>query len=403
MAQSNKATKARYISPKKCFLLYRKKQLIKTMKRILSLSLLTICIALLGFKNIEEHPTLEIGAAAPNFNLKGTDGKMYTLNSFAKAKLLVVVFTCNHCPTAQSYEERIKKLVTDYQAKGVQVIAISPNDPVSVRLDEMGYTDLGDSYNDMKIRAKEHHFNFPYLYDGDTEVASKKYGPVATPHAFIFDQKRILRYSGRIDDVEKPTGTPKNHDTRRALDELLADKPVTVSKTKTFGCSIKWGGKRELAAQEKVDWAKEPVALESIDEAGIKSLLKNDSGKLRLINVWATWCGPCVAELPDFMTINRMFRQRDFELVTVSADKPDKKDKALATLKRLQASNKNYIFNSDDAYKLIELIDPKWQGALPYTLLIEPNGKVVYQKQGTINPQEMKRIIVDNPSVGRYY
>ncbi|MEA5429603.1 redoxin domain-containing protein [Arcicella lustrica] len=373
------------------------------MKRILILSLLTICVGIFGFKNIEEHPTLEIGSPAPNFNLKATDGKMYSLNSFAKAKVLVVVFTCNHCPTAQAYEERIKKLVTEYKTKGVQIIAISPNDPVSVRLDEMGYTDLGDSFNDMKIRAKEHQFNFPYLYDGDTEEASKKFGPVATPHVFIFDQKRILRYSGRIDDVEKPAGTPKNHDTKNAIEALLADKPVAISKTKTFGCSVKWGGKRELAAQEKIDWAKEPVSLETIDEGGIKNLLKNNSGKLRLINVWATWCGPCVAELPDFMTINRMYRLRDFELVTISADKPDKKDKALATLKRLQASTKNYIFNSDDAYKLIELIDPKWQGALPYTLLVEPNGKIVYQKQGTINPQEMKRIIVDNPSVGRVY
>ena len=373
------------------------------MKKLIILACFTICVSLWSFKNIEEHPTLAIGATAPNFNLKGVDGKMYSLNSFAKAKVLAVVFTCNHCPTAQAYEERIKKIVTDYQPKGVQVVAISPNDPVSVRLDEMGYTDLGDSYNDMKIRAKEHHFNFPYLYDGDSEEASKKYGPVATPHIFIFDQQRVLRYSGRIDDVEKPSGTPKNNDARNTIEELLANKAVTVSKTKIFGCSIKWGGKRELAYQEKLDYAKEPVTIEVIDDEGIKSLLKNDSGKLRLINVWATWCGPCVAELPDFLTINHMYRLRDFEFITISADKPNKKDKALATLTRLQASNKNYIFNSEDAYKLIELIDPKWQGALPYTLLVEPNGKVVYQKQGQINPQEMKRIIVENPSVGRYF
>ena len=369
------------------------------MKKMLNI---LIIIALFSFKS-DEHPTLAIGSVAPDFNLKGVDGKMYSLKSFAKAKILMIVFTCNHCPTAQAYEARLKKITADYKAKGVQVIAISPNDAKSVRLDEMGYTDLGDSYPDMQNRAKIAGFNFPYLYDGETEITSKKYGPIATPHVFIFDEKRILRYSGRVDDVEKPTGTPKNFDTRNALDNLLAGQNVAVEKTKVFGCSVKWAEKEELTNKEKQSWAKEEVNIESIDDEGIKQLLKNDTKKLRLINVWATWCGPCVAEIPDFLNINRMYRQRDFEFVTISADKPDKKDKALTTLKRLQASSKNYIYNSDDIYKLIELIDPKWQGALPYTLLVEPNGKIVYQKQGAINPLKMKTLIVENPIIGRYF
>jgi peroxiredoxin len=369
------------------------------MKKLLTLLFISF---LFSFKS-EDIPTLEIGSPAPDFNLKGVDGKMYSLKSFAKAKILVIVFTCNHCPTAQAYEERLKKLTSDYQSKGVQVVAISPNSAIGLRLDEMGYTDLGDTYQDMVLRAKDAAFNFPYLFDGDTEIASKKYGPIATPHVFIFDEKRILRYSGRIDDVEKPSKTPKSFDTRNAIEALLAGQKVPVEKTKTFGCSVKWASKETLANTEKESWAKEPVSIESIDDEGLKKLLKNDSGKLRLINVWATWCGPCVAELPDFLNINRMYRGRDFEFVTICADKPDRKEKALTTLKKLQASSKNYIYNSDDVYKLIELVDPKWQGALPYTLLVEPNGKIVYQKQGAINPQKMKKLIVENPLIGRYF
>jgi peroxiredoxin len=369
------------------------------MKLMFNLFIISI---LLSFK-ADEHPTLAIGSVAPDFNLKGVDGKMYSLKSFANAKILMVVFTCNHCPTAQAYETRLKKIVSDYKTKGVQVVAISPNDAKSVRLDEMGYTDLGDTYQDMQNRAKIAGFNFPYLYDGETEITSLKYGPIATPHVFIFDEKRILRYSGRVDDVEKPSGTPKNLDTRNALDNLLAGQKVAVEKTKVFGCSVKWAEKEELTNKERESWAKEEVSIESIDDEGLKQLLKNDTKKLRLINVWATWCGPCVAEIPDFLNINRMYRHRDFEFVTISADKPDKKDKALATLKRLQASSKNYIYNSDDIYKLIELIDPKWQGALPYTLLVEPNGKIVYQKQGAINPLKMKTLIVENSLIGRYF
>ena len=360
-------------------------------------------ILFFGFIKIHDPKTLEIGAAAPDFNLKGTDGKMYTLSSFSKSKILMIVFTCNHCPTAQAYESRIKQLVTDYKSKGVQVVAISPNDPSGIQLDELGYSDLSDSYEEMILRAKEQNFNFPYLFDGGTQEVANKYGPIATPHVFIFDEKRILRYSGRIDDVEDPKKTPKNFDTRNALDALVANKPVPVEKTKTFGCSIKWAEKIKLSKSEIEEWAKEPVALDTIDEAGIQNLLKNNSKKLRLINVWATWCGPCVNELPDFMTINKMYRRRDFELITISADKLGKADKALQILQKIHASNKNYIFKGDDTYKMIDLIDKDWQGALPYTLLVEPNGKVIYQKQGAIDPAKMKTLIVDHPLIGRVY
>src|SRR5579872_4654436 len=187
-----------------------------------------------------EHPTLAIGSAAPDLSLKGVDDKTYSLASFSGARVLVVVFTCNHCPTAQAYEDRLIRLTADYKDKGVAVVAIMPNDPSSIRLDELGYTDMGDSFEEMKRRAAERNFNFPYLYDGKTEAASLKYGPIATPHVFIFDKDRKLRYSGRVDDVEKPAKTPHTLDARNAIDALLTNKEVPVKTTKVFGCSIKW-------------------------------------------------------------------------------------------------------------------------------------------------------------------
>lgn len=352
---------------------------------------------------VEDPVTLSIGAKAPDFKLPGTDGKIYSLASFSKANILVIIFTCNHCPTAQAYEDRMIQLTKDYKTKGVSVIAISPNDPESVTLNELGYTDLSDSFEEMKLRAKQMKYNFPYLYDGKTQSVSKAYGPVTTPHVFIFDKERKLRYQGRIDDVEKPSKTPNHLDTRNAIDALLANNNPAVETTKVFGCSVKWAEKKGYQEKLREEWAKEPVDIEMIDEAGIKELLKNNSDKLRLINVWATWCGPCVTEFPDFITINRMYRGRDFEFITISADDPANKEKALKFLKKNQASNKNYLFSIDDKYKLIETIDPKWQGALPYTILVEPGGKIVYGKQGRINPDEMKRTIVDNNLIGRFY
>ena len=353
------------------------------------------------FTNKNEPKTLEIGAKAPDFKLPGVDGKTYSLASFSKANILVMVFTCNHCPTAQAYEDRIIKLTSDFKNKGVALVAISPNDPDAVRLDELGYTDMGDSFEEMKLRSKQKKYNFPYLYDGATQKVANAYGPVVTPHVFIFDRERKLRYQGRIDDVEKPTKTPVNLDTRNAIDALLAGKEPPVTSTKVFGCSVKWASKKSKKQED--DWAKEAVDLKTIDEPGIRELLKNNSDKLKLINVWATWCGPCVTEFPDLMDIYHMYRGRDFEYVSISADDPANKEKVLKFLQKKMASCTNYIYDSDDKYKLIEAIDPKWQGALPYTILVEPGGKIVYGQQGRIDPAKMKMTIVENRLIGRYY
>lgn len=366
-----------------------------------------VVILLLAFTQFSfaqaNHTTLATGAAAPDFSLPGIDGKTYTLQSFKDAKVLAVVFICNHCPTSQAYENRLVKLTSDYAGKGVKVVAINPNNPASLRLDELGYSDVGDSFDDMKIRAKDKKFNFPYLYDGETEIASKKYGPVATPHIFIFDQARKLRYNGRIDDMENPAKTPKSLDAHNAIDALLAGKEVIVPVTKTFGCSIKWAEKQDWAQKAAITWANEPVKLDTIDAAGIANLIKNKSDKLRLINLWATWCGPCVAEFPELVTIMHLYRDRGLEFVTISADDPSRKDKALSFLKGKQASGPNYLYTGDDKYKMIEAVDPKWDGALPYTMLVNPDGKIIYGKQGIIDPEALKKIIWDDPTMGRIY
>jgi len=344
--------------------------------------------------------TLEIGQPAPDFSLPGVDGKTYGLDDFADAKVLVVVFTCNHCPTAEAYEGRIAQLAVAYRDKGVALVAISPNDPQAVRLDELGYTDVGDSFEDMKIRAKDLAFAFPYLYDGENQKVSRAYGPVATPHVFVFDNERKLRYSGRVDNSAKPDRVT-SHDTQAAIDAVLAGRAVPVERTRTFGCSIKWSDKRESARISLERWNQEEAKLEVIDKEGVKDLVANDSNKLRLINVWATWCGPCKAEFPDLVTMHRMYRKREFELVTISADSPERKKQVLKFLNEQHASCKNYVFEGETEYELAETLDPKWQGALPYTMLIAPGGKVLFRKQDRLDPLLVRKAIVEY--LGRVY
>ena len=343
-------------------------------------------------------PTLALGAAAPDFRLPGVDGRDWSLADFRDAKALVVVFNCNHCPTAQAYEGRLKKLVDDYKPLGVAVVVISPNDPRSVRLDELGYTDMGDSFEEMKTRAKDENFNFPYLYDGDSETVSRAYGPATTPHAFLFDAARRLRYVGRIDDSERES-LVQSRDLRVALDAVLAGREPAVAQTKPFGCSVKWAGKQELVKlfMEKV--AKEPVAVELVDAAGLAALRKGEGTKARLVNFWATWCGPCVTEFPDLVEINRMYRHRDFEFVTVAANYPDEKPEVLKFLTKQQASNRNLLLATKDKTALIEAFDPEWRGALPYTVLLSAKGDVLWKQEGAIDPLELKREILK--AIGR--
>jgi peroxiredoxin len=350
----------------------------------------------------QEVKVLPLNSIAPDFKLPGVDGNYHSLNDFKSAKVLLIIFTCNHCPTAQAYEDRIIQLVDDYKKQGVQVVAISPNSVNTLLPEELGYSDVGDSYKEMKIRASDKGFNFPYLYDGDTQETSIKYGPIATPHSFLFDSERKLKYTGMLDNSEKP-GTAHADVLRSSIDAVLLGVEILEPFTKTFGCSVKWGWKKSWTEKVNLDWAEKQVGLNEISEEGIRNLMKNNSDKLRLINIWATWCGPCVIEYPEFVQMHRMYMGRDFEFISVSADKVEQKGKALKFLSAKNSALQNYIFSGSDVYKLIEAVDPEWDGALPYTVLLEPGGKVVYKKMGTIDPLKLKKAIVDHPLIGRYY
>jgi peroxiredoxin len=173
--------------------------------------------------------TLSLGARAPDFDLPGIDGRKHSLSSFSGKPVLVVMFTCNHCPYVKDYEDRMVAIQRDYGAKGVQLVAINSND-------EKAYPE--DSFPEMVKRANAKGFNFPYLRDESQKVV-EAYGGVCTPHIFAFDKGRVLRYRGRIDD-SRDASKVSSSDLRNALNDMLAGKTVRVPDTRPFGCSIKW-------------------------------------------------------------------------------------------------------------------------------------------------------------------
>ena len=342
-----------------------------------------------------DHPILAIGAPAPDFALPGVDGKIHRLSDYKTSPFLMVMFICNHCPTSQLYEGRMKKLVADYGKKGVAFVAIQPNDPKAVRLSELGYTDVSDSLEDMKIRAAHRQFNFPYLYDGDAQTVSHAYGVQATPHVFLFDKERKLRYEGRIDNSQRESRV-KIQDARLALDAVLAAKPVEVTHTPAFGCSTKWKAKVDSQMQERKALEAEPVKLEMATAEELKTLRSNPSGKVLLVNFWATWCGPCLAEFPELLDTWRMFRRRDFDLVTVSTNYPDEKTGVLKTLQQQHASTRNLQFASEDTYAMQAAFDARWESGVPFTMVIAPGGRVIYQQQGEVDILALRRTILAN-------
>ena len=179
--------------------------------------------------------TLQLGESAPDFKLPNAnpavDHDEVSLGDFTN-DVLVVAFTCNHCPYVIQSEDRINAFVADYAEKGVDFVAINSNSTGTYK---------EDSYDHMVDRCKEKDFQFPYLRDEPQDVA-EAYGALRTPHFYVFDKDRKLRYTGRMDDQPRKPGEETTHELRDAVDDLLAGKEVRQPLTNPIGCNVKWDG-----------------------------------------------------------------------------------------------------------------------------------------------------------------
>jgi peroxiredoxin len=176
--------------------------------------------------------TLPIGTKAPDFSLKATDGKQYSLSDFSDAQTLVILFTCNHCPFVIGSDEQTRETALKFQSNGVKFVAINSNSPK---------THPNDDFDHMVQRMDEHKFPWPYLYDSTQEVA-KAYGALRTPHFYIFNKDRTLVYTGRGIDTPRDASQLTINDLDNALSDIAAGNPIATPVTNPIGCNVKWEG-----------------------------------------------------------------------------------------------------------------------------------------------------------------
>ena len=352
---------------------------------------------------------LPIGADLPNFSLPATDGKTYTPADFKDAKLLCIIFTSNHCPDAVAAAARMQQVHQDYKDKGVAVVAVNGNNAGALTPDELGYSPFNDSFEEMTPFAKDYGWTFPYLYDGEKQEFVTACGGQSTPHVFLFDAARKLRYTGRMDDAKRDPGAVDKSYLRDALDSLLAGTEVKEPTTRSFGCSTKWNFKKANVATDQASWEKKTVTVADLDAELSKKLAANDTKKLRLINFWSTTCGPCVKEFPDLIDTGRRFQNRQVELISISLDPvnlrptvskflesrhaalPDPIAKSLVEEGR---TTNNYHWTGGNPDAMAKAIDTEWTGALPHSVLIGPGGKILWRHTDGIDVVELRRQIL---------
>ena len=342
-----------------------------------------------------DRPRLAQGAAAPDFSLPGVDGKVHSLGEYAGSQVLAVVFTGNSCPASQLYEARLGKLAADYRDRGVSLVAVNPNKPAALQLQDLSFSDVGESLDDMKARAAHRQISYPYLSDGEAQAVTRAFGVVSTPHILVFDRDRKLQYEGRIDDNLREDAV-QSPDARHGIDAVLAGKPAPVARTRVSGCRVKGldGAANASQAQAEADTGDVPLTMAGAED--LKKLRQNGTGKLLLVNFWATWCAPCAREFPDLEATYRMYRSRSLEFVSVSVNDPEERAAVVKFLQEHRATHDNRLFATSDVYGLQAAFDPDMPAPVPYTVLLGPGGEVRYQELGELDTMKLRRAILAN-------
>jgi peroxiredoxin len=321
-------------------------------------------------------PAPPVGQSAPDFTLKDTAGRKHSLKDY-RGKPVVVGFIAARCNVSNAYAERLRSLAADYKAKGVVFLAVNSaaNEPVA----------------EIKDHAAQNKFDFTILKDDGNKVADL-YGAVRTPEMYVVDAAGVLRYHGRVDSSIEPRQV-KRHDLRETLDEVLAGKSVTTPETKAFGCLIV-RAKQPAAASAtfagKPQTAPAEAKIALLKPAEFLKLKEQTKGQVLVVNFWATWCGPCVAEFPEFVKLDAEYAAKGVKIIAISADEvSDLQSKVIPFVRTQKALFDVYVQNVEDPQEMIDVVTKDWEGALPATFVYDRQGRLSYSRFGIIDREEL--------------
>ncbi len=313
-----------------------------------------------------------VGQPAPEFNITDLTGKSHALRDY-RGKTVVISFISARCPISNAYTDRIRAIANEYPKSDVAFIGVSSN--------------ADESIEEMRSYAAKNKFDFTILRDKGNVVADS-YGAERTPKVYVIDGDGVLRYQGRIDNSQNPKMVKRN-DLREALNEMLAGKPISVADTKALGCLIKRVQDHQASQAKSSPKPASPQTepkVGSLKPADFNKFKDSAKGKVLVLNFWATWCGPCVAEFPELVALDAQYRDKGVKLVGITADDPgDVKPKVIPFIKKQKVKFEIILQDTEDPQEMMDKITKDWTGVLPATFVYDKQGNLAYTKFGIID------------------
>ncbi|HKQ76370.1 MAG TPA: redoxin domain-containing protein [Blastocatellia bacterium] len=337
---------------------------------------LSLTVAIFIAINVQSHtaavPVLAIGKPAPEFKLADLGGKTHALKDY-RGKTVVVSFISARCPISKAYIDRIRAVADEYSKREVAFLGVNSN--------------ADESIQEMRAYAAKNNLDFTILKDKGNVIADA-YAAERTPKVYVIDGEGLLRYQGRIDNSQNPKMVKRN-DLREALNEMLAGKPISVADTKALGCLIK-RIQDAKAAPAKIPAKAEPAQKEpkvgTLKPVDFDKFKDSAKGKVLVLNFWATWCGPCVAEFPELVALDAQYRDKGVKLVGITADDPgDVQPKVIPFIKKQKVKFDIILQDTDDPQEMFDKINKDWPGVLPATFVYDKRGNLAYSRFGIID------------------